>query len=425
MLTTKTLKILIYYTITILVISGMSLSIIPVTLADDKLDVTPTSFTVNLVGGCTVTKDITVKWTGQHDVLCYITTNVTSNCPGGNGEGINVTYSVDSPFTLGQGISHVDIIIHAVANIMPGIYTITTLFSCEDEEEYHYYYSGSYNYHPIADASAGEEYVGYVDIDVMFNGSLSYDPDGSIVLYEWDFDDGTSGDGEIAGHSYSALGVYNVTLTVTDNEGASDVCETTANISENRLPSDPVIDGIRMGSKNIEYVYNATSLDPDNDTVRYVFDWTDGNTSVTGMLPSGIAGTKNHTWINSGTYIIQVYAEDVNNATSGVSIMAVWIDALPCKDIGYLIDDNSDGFYDTFYSNKTGSITTLGYKDGKYLIDDDDSGKWNYIFEPLDNLSAYLEEEDKGWVIILGIVSCAIIGTLLWILYHKKKQKKQ
>jgi len=59
-----------------------------------------------------------------------------------------------------------------------------------------------------------------VDSVFTFDGSGSYDPDGVITSYEWDFGDGHSSSSNITTHSYSTSGVYNVTLTVTDNIGA-------------------------------------------------------------------------------------------------------------------------------------------------------------------------------------------------------------
>jgi len=47
----------------------------------------------------------------------------------------------------------------------------------------------------------------------------SYDPDGEITSYEWDFGDGTISSGSIQTHSYVASGKYPVTLTVTDKDG--------------------------------------------------------------------------------------------------------------------------------------------------------------------------------------------------------------
>lgn len=54
---------------------------------------------------------------------------------------------------------------------------------------------------------------------VDFNGSGSYDPDGSIVSYAWAFGDGTTGSGVTVNHVYPYEGTFTVTLTVTDNSG--------------------------------------------------------------------------------------------------------------------------------------------------------------------------------------------------------------
>jgi hypothetical protein len=56
-----------------------------------------------------------------------------------------------------------------------------------------------------------------------FDGGGSSDPDGSITSYGWDFGDGTSAGGAVASHAYAAVGGFTVTLTVTDNGGATAV----------------------------------------------------------------------------------------------------------------------------------------------------------------------------------------------------------
>ena len=50
----------------------------------------------------------------------------------------------------------------------------------------------------------------------------STDSDGSIVNWTWNFGDGTISYGSEVNHTYLNSGKYNVTLTVTDNDGASD-----------------------------------------------------------------------------------------------------------------------------------------------------------------------------------------------------------
>lgn len=58
--------------------------------------------------------------------------------------------------------------------------------------------------------------------NVTFDASESYDPDGTIVSYEWDFGDGATGTGMITAHSYDTEGSYTITLQVTDDDGLSD-----------------------------------------------------------------------------------------------------------------------------------------------------------------------------------------------------------
>jgi chitodextrinase len=54
---------------------------------------------------------------------------------------------------------------------------------------------------------------------IVFNASGSYDIDGVIVSYQWDFGDGTTGSGVSPEHVYENPGEYTVTLVITDNNG--------------------------------------------------------------------------------------------------------------------------------------------------------------------------------------------------------------
>ncbi|MBW3582520.1 MAG: S8 family serine peptidase, partial [Euryarchaeota archaeon] len=60
------------------------------------------------------------------------------------------------------------------------------------------------------------------DLACNFDGTGSSDKDGTIASYAWDFGDGSTGSGATVSHSYGAEGTYTVTLTVTDDGGASD-----------------------------------------------------------------------------------------------------------------------------------------------------------------------------------------------------------
>jgi len=88
------------------------------------------------------------------------------------------------------------------------------------------------NQPPVANASSDHKYnnVGTVFYcKAVLNGSLSYDPDGSITQWLWAFGDGNFDSGEIRKHTYASYQwtgsnyiPYIANLTVTDNGGASD-----------------------------------------------------------------------------------------------------------------------------------------------------------------------------------------------------------
>jgi PKD repeat protein len=77
------------------------------------------------------------------------------------------------------------------------------------------------NLPPIA--HAGDLVSATVGSEITFDGTASYDPDGSPVSsYAWSFGDGDTGTGPNPTHSYASAGKYFVVLTVTDKDGAID-----------------------------------------------------------------------------------------------------------------------------------------------------------------------------------------------------------
>jgi hypothetical protein len=66
---------------------------------------------------------------------------------------------------------------------------------------------------------------------ITFDASASFDPDGTIVKYSWNFGDGITGTGETLNHTYANATTYTVRLTVLDEHGISITNTTTITVN--------------------------------------------------------------------------------------------------------------------------------------------------------------------------------------------------
>ena len=75
---------------------------------------------------------------------------------------------------------------------------------------------------------------GEAPLEVIFDASESYDPDGDeIVSYEWDFGvEVTAGQGALATVLYETPGIYDVCLTIEDSDGLKTTASATINVIE-------------------------------------------------------------------------------------------------------------------------------------------------------------------------------------------------
>jgi len=168
-------------------------------------------------------------------------------------------------------------------------------------------------------ANAGGLYYGNVSEPIVFNGSSSFDSDGTIVSYYWDFNDGTNSTNVTTIHHYTNVGIYNVTLTVTDDDGATDSNTTTVtitgllvkNITATPNPQNPdehvnITCTITNTSELVDVTLNITYPN-ENNTVLSIYQNHIENTSLYYY---------NQTYNLTGIYEYFIYAYDIENNTA-------------------------------------------------------------------------------------------------------------
>lgn len=156
---------------------------------------------------------------------------------------------------------------------------------------------------------------GYRNLLVNFDSSGSTDPDGTIVSYYWTFGDGSPPSTEQnPSHTYTAVGVFPVTLTVTDNDGAPRTAYTSVTVN-NRLPVAVIAntDATLTGGKPLTIAFSSVgsndTADPGGAITSYQWVFGDGTPNSTSANPS-------HTYTKSGSYQVTLTVMDNDGGTS-------------------------------------------------------------------------------------------------------------
>ncbi|MEN8167639.1 MAG: PKD domain-containing protein [Pseudomonadota bacterium] len=223
-------------------------------------------------------------------------------------------------------------------------------------------------------ADPGGPYTASVGENIAFDGTNSFDPDGSISSYAWDFGDGGSGNGSTPSHAYSVDGNYTVSLTVTDNDNATDSATTTATIISVSTSAPPIADagGPYSGAVGSPLTFNGTnSSDPDGGTiVRYDWDFGDGSAA------SDAGSTPSHSYTATGDYtVILTVTDDEGDSGSDTATATIGSgDLPPIADAGgpYTADIGETVTFDaTGSSDPDGTIVRYDWEfgDGSFLLD--------------------------------------------------------
>jgi PKD repeat protein len=147
-------------------------------------------------------------------------------------------------------------------------------------------------------------------LSITFDASASYDPNGTITAYNWNFGDGSTGSGRVVAHTYSSAGFFTVILTVTDNDGKSgSASNTVAVIKANDPPIAEFSFSPTSGIAPVEVTFDASaSRDPDGTIVEYSWNFGDDST--------GSGRIVKHVYSKSGTFSVRLTVRDNSGASA-------------------------------------------------------------------------------------------------------------
>jgi len=154
-------------------------------------------------------------------------------------------------------------------------------------------------------AVAGGPYFTEVGDLVQFDSSGSYDPDGTIAFYRWNFGDGSS---EILEenptHIYENPMEYQVTLTIIDNDGSSTSSKTFVSVgTQENDPPVAKMDFVETAKTKDKIFFDSSeSYDPDKDNLTYFWDFGNGKNSIE---PSPVYSYK-----SPGNYLVTLTVSD-------------------------------------------------------------------------------------------------------------------
>jgi len=169
---------------------------------------------------------------------------------------------------------------------------------------------------PAIKASNATPQVGE-DVNFDASGTSAGSP---ITGYDWDFGDGNTGSGQLTTHAYGAAGTYQVTLTVTDQNGLSSSATTQIDVPApapaSKLPPIAAIAGPATADAGVTVTFDGTPSQSGSPIANYQWDFGDGVT--------GSGSTVSYAYAQAGNYQVTLTVTDQtgmsNSATQQIDV---------------------------------------------------------------------------------------------------------
>jgi len=215
---------------------------------------------------------------------------------------------------------------------------------------------------------------------LVMNASASYDPTANCggLTYEW-FIDGVSvaTGGDMFGTTWGDNGVHTVTIQVTDAAGHATNASTTVTVL-NVAPTVTANDVI--GTEGSAVTFTATFTDPattNDEPYAYTINWGDGSSDTIGSVNYGVTVSEGHTYVDNGTYTINVSVTDNDGGMGSDTAIASIANVAPTPVIVTLTDglEGGDVFMNFTFSDPANAydnpyLYTINWGDGTAIDSD-------------------------------------------------------
>ena len=188
---------------------------------------------------------------------------------------------------------------------------------------------------PVADITGPS--LAHKKTSVFFDASSSHGVNGTIISYEWEFEDGTNETGITISHQFSPSGNYQVQLCVTDEWGATDEAIHSINMI-NLAPSASCTSNGTMVPPNTVLIFDASaSSDLDGDPLNYSWNFNDGSDIAFGMIVY-------HSFTTSRSYAVSLIVtdDDINDPRQANKMLLIRVNEPPIAN--FTIDPDSSWY---------------------------------------------------------------------------------
>ena len=240
------------------------------------------------------------------------------------------------------------------------------------------------------------------DLDTLNFFDNSIDSDGFIVNYTWNFGDGNVSYGRNTSHKYTDNGMYNVTLTIADNDGATNSTSKAIYVS-NILPA-AVFNYMPLNPTDMDMItFNASnSSDLDGNIVNYTWDFGDGS--------AGYGCIAFHRYLSDGNYTVKLTVRDNDDGINSTEKNIAILNCPPVANFSCSVYDFSVYLID-LSSDPDGSIANWTWDFGDGNVSYEKNALHTYAHEGVYNISLTVVDDDGSTAIAYQTVAIGIFLT--------------